>query len=354
MDYGAVWGTLKMVLGTLGIFTFVIFVHELGHFLAAKFFGVRVTVFSIGFPPKLLTLFKWRETEYRLGALPLGGYVKFDGPDFQEDLKLDDPNNSQYFVSKPIWQKFFVIIAGVSVNFLCAIAIAVGMTLYAGKIVTISTVVNEVMKNYPAEKAGLKKGDQILSINGVQTKDWAEVDLVIRERAKEQLMFEILRDGKQIQLVITPMFLKEENRYLAGIKPTIVVQDIKGLPAVAYGVAETWRSLELQGRGMYNLATGKISRKNVSGPVGIAKSAGEAVKGGWPRILNWIYFISLALVLMNLLPIPGLDGGFVLMYLIAIIRGAPLSKDTQLRVLNFGFSILLMIMIFAVFNDFSR
>lgn len=350
----AVWGTLKMILGVIGIFTSVIFVHELGHFLVAKFFGVRVNVFSIGLPPKLLTLFKWRETEYQLGALPLGGYVKFDGPDFREDLKPDDPQNGQYFVTKPVWQKTLVILAGVSVNFLCAIAIAIGMTLYAGKIAIISTVVSEVMKNYPAEKAGLKKGDEILSINGVRTKDWAEVDLMIRERAQKHLTFEVLRGGRTIQLVIAPMFLKEENRYLVGIKPTVVVEEIGKLAALGYGVTETWRALGMQFRGMYNLIRGKISRKNVSGPVEIMKSASTAIEGGWPYILNWIYIISIALVLMNLLPIPGLDGGFLPMFLLEMIRGKPLNKETQIGIFNFGYVILLAIMVFAVFNDFSR
>ncbi len=335
---------------------FLIFIHELGHYLMARLFGARVESFSIGFGPKLLKK-KIGETEYCLSLIPLGGYVNL-GPMFVEDVAKNAPRE-KLFILKPIWKRAPIIAAGVLFNFLCAQAIATGMIYKYGETADVSAVLEKTMKGLPGEQVGLKPADKIISINGVPVKDWNDVVILIAENIKENngkaMRFEILRKEKTLIFNIAPLFVKKENRYLIGIVPKVEIKKIEGAPMVlAEGFKTTVKETVSYTRTIFNIAKGSFSRKNVGGPVMIIQETAKAAKRGWVDLLDLMFKINIALLVMNLLPIPMLDGGYLLSYLIELIRGRPLSKQFQETAVTYGLVLLALLMVFGLVNDIGR
>ncbi len=347
------------ILWVVLIFGVVIMIHEMGHFLVAKLFGARIDTFSIGFGPKLISK-KIGETEYCLSMLPFGGYVRPAGPDFVEDLDPKDPDNSRYLVAKPGWQKLLVFVAGVTFNFLLAIVIITGVFYRAGKVPMATDTIGGVVANSPAAQAGFQKGDRITAVNGVKTGSWQEAiilmaDSIENRGADKPIRFEISRNGRTLNLTATPKYIPAEKRYLIGIAPGVVNREIKNLPeAMIFGVREVWSLTALQAKAVWQLATGKLSAKNLGGPIAVIKMTAEAAQGGFASVLSWLFYFNILLGFFNLLPVPPLDGGHVVFSLVQIVRGKPVSKKVQEWFYKIGMLLLIMLILFATLNDFGR
>lgn len=340
----------------LGLLALAIGFHEFGHFLLGKLFNFKIKTFSIGFGPKLLK-FRIGETEYGLSLLPLGGYVEFVGEKSEETSDPNDPDKGRYFTAKPAWQRILVLAAGPGFNFFKAAVCYSWMFYSLGVVVSTLNVINEVGQNSPAEKVGLRRGDRIVSINGQRVDSWDKMRILIATSEGKNLNLEVARGKQTVNLTVTPK--QAGNYYILGIAPAIQQRKIQGLSdAAKVGVKETGKEIKSQVWSIKQLVTGRVSPKNISGPVGILKEAGKSAEVaseiGWQYILGFLIFLNVGLGVMNLLPIPMLDGGGILFCLLEMIRGKPLSKAMQDKISYIGLVALLMLFIYSSSNDFSR
>lgn len=354
------------VVAFLILIVIVVFFHELGHFLVGKLFDTKIDTFSIGMGKRICG-FKSGETDYRLCLLPIGGYVMFaneDGSD--KSIKLDDlndPNHKRYLMNKPTWQRFLVFAAGPLFSFLLAFVIFLGFYSYAGKTYVYTNAIFKVMENSPAKEAGFQNKDKIIAINGQKVQDWREVMILIYDNGNKSMKFTVLRQGQEAHLTVTPRFSKEAKRHIVGIVPEILEKEIKGvLPVIQESAKHIWRDARLNVVGIFYLLSGKISSKNVGGPVAIFQETGkrveEAAKVDWVLVpvvlLDWIATFTIILGVMNLLPIYPLDGGQMVFCAIEGIQGKNISAEVKNRVAGLGFALLIMLMAFALYNDIGR
>ncbi|SMB94034.1 regulator of sigma E protease [Desulfonispora thiosulfatigenes DSM 11270] len=332
------------------IFSLLIFIHEFGHFFVAKLVGVRVEEFSIGMGPKALA-FKKGDTQYSVRLLPIGGYVKMTGEtgeDEESDLSPEDPRR---FNNKTVLQRAAVIIAGPLMNFLLAILIftfifsSIGMPFY-------SSQVDDVVANSPAAKAGLLKGDKIISVDGKEVNELNEVIQLIHGRSGENINFKIERDGKQHNIVIAPQYDPEQKADLIGIMATDPEWKTYSFSqSIGKSAEQTYQVISLTLSEISKMITGKVGTEGVTGPVGIVKIIGDSAKVGILPILNLTALISISLGLMNLLPIPALDGSRLIFLLIEGLRGKPIDAKKENLVHFVGFALLMMLMIFITYKD---
>ena len=334
----------------------LIFVHELGHFLMAKLNGIRVETFSLGFGPKICS-YTWRETRYQLAAVPLGGYVKMAGEE-PDGEKNDDPGD---FYNKKPWQRVLVIAAGPVMNLLLAYFIFSG--LFFSGLQTYSTTIGTLMEGYPAEQAGLMQGDKILSIDGTEVTKWDDMVALIHKHADQSLAFAVRRDGIEFTVGITPRaetlkdpFGKEHTIGLVGITPgnEFVVQHHSLLESLALAADQTVFITAMTYKGFWAMVTGKISKKDIGGPIMIAQMAGQQAKAGWLNLLSFIALISINLGVLNLIPIPILDGGQILFILVEKIKGSPVHLKAQEWAMKISFAVLIGLMVAVSFNDIWR
>ncbi len=410
----------------------LITIHEAGHFLAAKFFNVKVETFSIGFGPPIFKK-KSGETEYVVAAIPLGGYVKMSGEDPNEPVKSE-----RDFYAKPPWQRIVIALAGPIMNLLLTIILfstvytigkyvptysiktpkvgfaSTNSTLKQGDIIekvnkkpvktwqefekivalnpdkeldilikrdgknvnikvktgknekngtgtidivpALKPVIGKIIKNSPAEKAKLKNGDIILSINGKEITGWEQVVNEIKDSNGKEITLIILRDGKREEKKVKPQYNKEHKKYVIGIVPKIDQTFIKYPPfeAVKMGTKQFLSQSTLFFTFIKKLVTGNASFKSLGGPIMIAQVAGKAAEAGLSSFLFFMGFISLQLGYFNLLPLPVLDGGLIVMFLIEWIRGKPLSQKFVERFQQIGFALLGILMILVFYNDIMR
>ncbi|ADY74153.1 membrane-associated zinc metalloprotease [Desulfurobacterium thermolithotrophum DSM 11699] len=422
--------TLLYFIIALGV---LIFVHELGHFLAARFFKVKVETFSIGFGPKLFK-FNCLDTEFTISLIPLGGYVKMSGENPDEPAK-----NPYDFYAKPPWQRIIIALAGPIMNLVLAIAFfaftfSIGryvptyqlemakvgtvlsekIPLKPGDVIisaggepvknwkdftqivalnpnkdlllkvkrngevldlkvhtgveekngigtldvvpAIKPIIGKVVSGSPAEKAGLKPGDIILSINGKDIVSWEQVVKIIGKSDGKPLKILVLRKDKRVVVSVTPQFNDKFKRYTIGIVPKMDMTFVKYpfIEAIKKGVEEFKAETSLFFAFLYKLITGQASMKSLGGPIMIAEVAGKAAEAGMSNFLYFMGFISLQLGYFNLLPLPVLDGGLILMFLIEMIRRRPLSMEFRERFQQVGFAILAFLMIIVFYNDIMR
>ena len=337
---------------TLFAFLFVIgllvFFHELGHFLVAKWSGILVYTFSFGFGPRLFG-FKWGETEYVVSLLPLGGYVKMAGEDKEEDEDL--PRNRK-FNTKPIWIRSLIVVAGPLMNFILAIAIFSLLFMSYG-VPSVQPIVDKVIEGGPAYIAGIQPGDKIIEINGKKVNLPEEIARIVNESLGKKLKVTVERGGKHLTFEVTPIWDDELKRARLFILFKVAVEKYPFIPAVKKGIHTTFVILQLIIVGLWKIITGNAPLE-VAGPLGIAQMAGEAAKSGWVNLLNFSALLSVYIGFLNLLPLPVLDGGVLLLLGIEKLRGKPLEKEKMQIIYYIGISILLILFLFGTYSDLLR
>jgi regulator of sigma E protease len=347
---------LLVVLGPL------ILVHEFGHFLLAKFFNVKVFKFSIGFGPKLLGR-RYGETEYLLSALPLGGYVKMLGEQNGEEVPADELDRS--FAQKPVWQRFLIVAAGPLSNLLFAAFLFFLIFAIAGLPTPVdNTVIGAVAADSPARQAGLKEGDRILAINGQETNTWLEVADLIAGSAGEPVVIIIDRQGEQLEIVGQPEVAPSRNifgeevakRYMLGItrSEAVTYEQVSLRRAVAAGFTQTWTFIYLTIMGIVKMIQAIIPASELGGPIMIAQLAGKQMAAGWINLVYFMGLISVNLGILNLLPIPILDGGHLMFFSYEALRRRPMSPRAMEICQQIGLIILVSLMIFVFYNDIAK
>jgi regulator of sigma E protease len=358
------------ILVTLGAFLLLlgslVIVHELGHYLVGRWFGVKAEKFSIGFGPQIWGRVDKRGTLWRVAALPLGGYVQFAGdlnPTSQSDAawkELPEPERNQTFPSKPLWQRALIIFAGPAVNFLFAIAIFTGFALAFGERVSPS-VVETVVENSPAAKAGVIEGDRIVSFNGRQIDRFDElVDEVIMI-PNERVDVVIERNGQSIKKNILLAERVEKDRFgniyrlgqLGVSSPKLEFREVGLLESPVVGARATYNVLRQQIKGLGQIITGRRPISELGGPLKIAKISGEAMSVGILAFVTLAALISINLGFINLLPVPMLDGGHLLLYAIEAVRRRPATPQVQEWAFRAGFAMLISFMLMVTFNDLA-
>ena len=346
-----------IVLGAL------IFVHELGHFLFAKLFRVKVLKFSLGFGPKLIGK-KIGETEYVLSAFPLGGFVKMFGenPDEQE---MGATEKDRSFAHKPVYQRFLIVFAGPLFNFIFPIMLFFPLFFFQGVPVSQDTTrIGGVEENSPAAKAGVKADDIIISINDRKTLKWLDVNESVKESGGAPLQVVVMRSGARVELTIVPKMdtVKDlfgeavEDRFMIGIRKAdeFVYEDVNIFEAFKNALQQTWFYIYLTGLGFIKLIQQVVPASEMGGPILIAQMAGEQAKAGWVNLLYFTSLLSVNLGILNLLPVPVLDGGHLVFLTLEGIRKKPLSERKQIFAQQIGLGLLGALMVFVFYNDIMR
>jgi len=349
---------LTTIIATAIVLGVLVFVHELGHFLLAKRLGVIVLKFSLGFGPKLIGK-KIGETEYQIAAFPLGGFVKPLGEDPSEQVKEEDRSRSLW--AQPIWKRALIIGAGPLFNFLLAAALFSSINLFG--IPYYPAKIGEVSSGLPAETAGLKKGDVVLSVNGEEVMRWDDLSKIIRNSKGEELLIKLKRDGEIFEVKVTPkastqkdLFGEEIPVFVIGITPfdEIIIEKVGPFTAVGKGLSQTWVGIKLTVVSIIKLIQRVIPAKTIGGPILIAQMAGEQAKRGLLSLILFMAILSINLGVINLFPIPILDGGhFLFLGLEAILR-RPLSIKKMEIAQQIGLIFIILLMLFAFYNDLIR
>ncbi len=363
--------TAYYVIPFLVLLGILVFVHELGHFAVARLCGVKVSQFSIGFGKKLWGRTDKHGTEWRLSAIPLGGYCKFLG---DEDVasagdsgeKLSEEERKYAFASQNPFKKLAIVIAGPGANYLFAILIFASIFFFLGKM-DFPAVVGEVIKGGAAEAGGVLAGDKILSVNGKEVKTFTELRQEVGMHTEGDVALEIERNGKNIRLSfplkIVP--LEVEANQPKDMKPMLGVRSVSSVEVKAEDLTlpqalrdaalETWRITEVTLRGVGQMITGRRDSDEVGGILRIAEMSGDITKeNGIIDFIAFMALLSINLGLLNLFPIPLLDGGHVVIYLIEIAIGREINERAKEYVFRFGLLVLVSLMLFATYNDFAH
>ncbi len=394
------------------VFGLVVFVHELGHFLAAKAVGVYAPRFSIGFGPALFRK-RWGETEYVLAALPLGGYVrmasredetiaelleggaerpaseeepgtvgasgsaKVAGAQLRDGMRPEDWDpealapfgpkpvpEHRLFESKGLLARLFILVAGVAMNFLLTLGVSIGSVGYYGD-AYLAPVVDSVVADMPAARAGLQSGDSVVAVDGVPVQRWSEVVERIIPAAGDTLTLAVRRSGEEVVLRLSPEAAVDTNpatgevRSLGRIGAAVDAESIIRVPVGAgEAVTRGWRatinmSTLIMGtvRGLFS---GAVSVENLGGPIAIAQTSVQAAQSGVETLLFLLAFISINVAILNLLPIPILDGGQIVINVAEAVKGSPFSPRTREHVARVGLAAILLLFVVVMFNDIKR
>ena len=336
-----------LVLGVL------IFVHEFGHYWAARRVGIRVEVFSIGFGRAVWQRTARDGTVWKLGWVPLGGYVKLHG---QEPLGAGEPEfrglPPDSFAARPLWARAIVVAAGPLANFLLAALLFWVLFATVGQRVA-APVVGEVVPGMPAQAAGLLAGDRITAIDGRAVVRFDEIQRAVRESGGRELIFKVLRDGMARELVVTPAL--RDGALLLGIRSGVAeLRQLGPVEAGIAGVAETLHICAATLGALWDFVSGQRGGGDLAGPLGIAQMSGEVARLGVAPLLTFIALLSVNLGLLNLLPIPVLDGGHLVMFAAEALRGRPLPPRGVEWGFRIGLVLLLVVFVFATSGDLSR
>lgn len=349
---------LTTIVATGIVLGILVFVHELGHFILAKKLGVKILKFSLGFGPKLIGK-KIGETEYQIAVFPLGGFVKPLGEDPREEIKTEEYHRSYW--AQPIWKRTLIIVAGPFFNFFLAVVLFSTINLFG--IPYYSSKIGEVSPGLPAEQAGLKKGDTVLSINGEEVKKWDDLSRIIRNSNGKELLLKVKRDHEVVQIQVTPkstaqknLFGEETRVFVIGITQPdeLLVQKVGPFEAFGKGLSQTWFGIKLTVVSIIKLVERVIPAKTIGGPILIAQMAGEQAKRGLLSLVLFTAILSINLGVINLFPIPILDGGhFLFLSLEAILR-KPISIRKMEIAQQIGLIFIILLMLFAFYNDLIR
>jgi regulator of sigma E protease len=352
--------SFAIVLGLL------IFVHEFGHFIWAKFFGVKVLKFSLGFGPKLISK-QYGETEYLVSAFPLGGYVKMFGenPGEVTEGTLSPDELKRSFATRPVWQRFIIVAGGPVFNLLFAMFLFFVIVFVAGLPQPVdTTTIGGVGQDSAAAEAGLQEGDTIIAIDGQETRLWEDVSRLIRNSEGSEIFITVARGDETREIAVTPRMEATKNifgeevgqRFMVGIARSeeVVYEKVGFIKSLQAGVSQTWSWMYLTVMGLVKIIQKVVPASELGGPILIAKIAGERMEAG---LVNFLYFmgvLSVNLGILNLLPIPILDGGHLVFFSVEAILRKPLNLRTMEILQQVGLVLLGTLMIFVFYNDLVR
>lgn len=369
----SLFSTDGLLIGTivpfLFVLTVVVFVHEMGHYLVGRWCGIGVTAFSIGFGPELAGFTDQRGTRWKLSAIPLGGYVKFVGdmnatsqPSPDEAAALSDDERRVAFHTQSTWKRALTVLAGPMFNFLLTIAVFAVMFSVYGRFVS-DPMVAEVRVGSPAEAAGFLPGDRFVTVDGVAVETFSDVQRLVSGRAGDAIVFVMQRDGKEVTLTATPE-VSEQTDALGNVVKIgvigVVNNEAMGQPrvveytpveAMREAVIETGRIIVRTGQFMKRFAVGREDKCQLGGPVKIADMAGKAARLGFEWLVQLVALLSVGIGILNLLPIPPLDGGHLVFYGIEAATGRPVSERVMEMLYRAGFFLVLVFMGFVFWND---
>jgi len=339
----------------------VVFFHELGHFLVARMCGVRVITFSVGFGPELIGFNDRHGTRWKISAIPLGGYVKFFGDDNAASVP-DEAAVANMGEAEPVGRRSAIVAAGPFANFILAIVIFATIFALFGKQTTTARV-DAVQPDSPAAVAGLKPGDVVLGIDGTAIESFSDMQRIVSAGAGRAMEFKIDRGGAPMTLSATPALRQGKDNFgnrfchaVLGVSRSMTPTDVKTqyvgpFTALWLGVKETWFIIDRTFTYIGGLFAGRECADQLGGPIRIAQISGQVASLGFMPVLHLAAMLSVSIGLLNLFPVPLLDGGHLMFYLVEATRGRPLSAKAQEIGFRIGFAIVVMLMIFTVFND---
>jgi len=356
------------------VVTFVVFFHELGHFLVARACGVGIETFSIGFGGEI---FGWNDkkgTRWKISWLPFGGYVKFAGdenaastPDRERIAQMSEEEKARTFTLRPLWQRMAVVAAGPVANFVLAFVVFV-VLLAAFGAMTLSTKVGAVLPHTPAAEAGIKPGDRITAVDGVPVHlFYGELQDAIHAKGTNPLTLSVDREGRRFEIVVTPRLIDAKDIYggktkatAIGIMPADATPDntvylpipLAKVPRIA--AAQCWGIVDGTFTYLWRIVSHKADASQLGGPIGIAQAAKSAASHGFYDLLYLVALISVSIGMINLFPIPLLDGGHLLYYAFEGVLGRPLNERAQDVGFRLGFAVLVTLLIFLTWNDLVR
>jgi len=362
-------GLVGYIVPFLFVLTIVVFFHELGHFLVARWCGIRVLVFSLGFGPEIAGFNDRYGTRWKISAVPLGGYVKFFGddnaastPDLAAAAEMSESEKKDSFVFQPVPSRAAVVAAGPIANFVLAVLIFAGIFMVVGK-QTATARVDAVQTGSAAEAAGFKPGDLVVSIDADKIDSFSDMQRIVSVSSGEPLKIVVERNGQPVTLTATPQLKEIKDNFgnshrlgVLGISRSMAAGDIKTqkfgpLMAVVMGAKETWFVVDRTLSYLGGVFTGREAADQLGGPIRIAQVSGQVASAGFVALIHLTAVLSVSIGLLNLFPIPLLDGGHLLFYGIEAARGRPLSERAQEVGFRIGLAIVVMLMIFATFND---
>ena len=352
------------IVGFLLVLGPLVTVHEFGHYIVARFFGVKAESFSVGFGRELAGWTDQRGTRWKISALPLGGYVQFAGdmnPASQpskEWLALPAEERARTFQAKPLWQRTLIVLAGPLTNFAVAIAILAAFNLAYGKLV-VPPVINEVMADSAAQEAGLRPGDRIVAVDGAAIESFEELHARVAPYPGDRIVLTIRRDERQSDIAFIIPEVIERDRFGNSFRigrlgvSSVAAQftPVGPLEAVALATRQTGGIVVMMANGVGQIITGQRSVDELGGPIKIAKYSGEQLSLGWQAFVSFVALISINLAFINLLPIPGLDGGHLAFYAAEAVRRKPVGPRSQEWAFRTGIAFVLALMLFVTIND---
>ncbi len=337
----------------------LIFVHEFGHFIVARRLGIRVVKFSIGFGPRVWGIVR-RGTDYCISAVPLGGFVKMLGELPGEEVAPEDIPVS--FSHRPVWHRVLVVAAGPVFNLLFAWLIFFLILLLYGNPVVLPEI-GDVQPGSPAQAAGIKPGDSIVSVNAHPVRSWDEVSNMIKSGDGGEITLQLDRDGRLITVTVTPelrairnIFGEEEKVPVIGVTASgkLVIEDVSPVSAFVQGFVRTWDMIVLTFQGFVKIVENVVPVSSLGGPIMIAQMAGQQAEQGMLNLFFFMAILSINLGILNLLPIPVLDGGHLVFYAIEAVLGHPLTTRQMQFAQQVGFALLGSLMILVFYNDLAR
>ncbi len=369
----SIFSTESLLVGTIIPFLFVlmvvVFVHEMGHYLVGRWCGIGVKAFSIGFGPELFGFNDRHGTRWKLSAIPLGGYVKFTGdmsvtssPDAAADEGLSEEERKVAFHTQPVWKRAATVVAGPLANFLLTIAVFAVMFGTFGRFV-MEPMVADVQVNSPAASAGFEKGDRFVSVDGTKVQTFGDVQRLVSGRAGDTLTIVVNRNGEEIPLSVVPDLREQTDALGNTVRMGVIgvvndqtvgeprVVEYGPLEAVGEAVRETGYVIARTGQFLKRFVAGREDRCQLGGPVKIADMAGKAAQKGFEWLIQLVALLSVGIGVLNLLPIPPLDGGHLLFYALEAVMRRPVSEKLAEAVYRVGFLAVLGFMGFVFWND---
>ncbi len=363
---------LRYIIAFLFVLTVVVFFHELGHFLVARWYGVRVLVFSIGFGRELFGFNDRHGTRWKVSAIPLGGYVKFFGdenaasvPDQSAVAAMSEAERKLSFVHQKVLPRAAIVAAGPLANFILAIVIFATIAMIYGRQSTLARV-DSIQPESAAAAAGFQPGDVVLAINGRQIRSFSEMQRLVSFSAGETLTVVVDRGGQQATLKATPALREVKDNFgnmhrigVLGITRSLAPDEVRFervglLTAIGMGFTETWALIDQTLTYIGRIFAGRAPADQLGGPIMIAQVSGQVASVSFSALVQLAAAISVSIGLLNLFPVPLLDGGHLMYYAIEAMRGRPLSERAQEFGFRIGVALVLMLMVFATYNDIVR